>query len=63
MVTGDVTQIDLPTGQLSGLNNAVRILDNVEGISFTFFSKKDVVRHPLVQRIVAAYEADDDDLA
>ena len=63
VVTGDVTQIDLPTGQLSGLNNAVRILDNVEGISFTFFSKKDVVRHPLVQRIVAAYEADDDDLA
>ncbi len=60
VVTGDVTQIDLPAGQQSGLNNAVRILENVEGISFTFFSKKDVVRHPLVQRIVAAYEADDD---
>ena len=61
VVTGDVTQIDLPTGQLSGLNNAVRILEDVDGISFTFFSRKDVVRHPLVQRIVAAYEADDTD--
>ena len=61
VVTGDVTQIDLPTGQLSGLNNAVRILENVEGVSFTFFSRKDVVRHPLVQRIVAAYEADDNE--
>jgi phosphate starvation-inducible PhoH-like protein len=61
VVTGDVTQIDLPTGQLSGLNNAARILENVEGVSFTFFSRKDVVRHPLVQRIVAAYEADDND--
>ena len=60
VVTGDVTQIDLPTGQQSGLNNAVRILQGVDGICFTFFSKKDVVRHPLVQRIVAAYEADDD---
>jgi phosphate starvation-inducible PhoH-like protein len=61
VVTGDVTQIDLPAGQLSGLNNAARILENVEGVSFTFFSRKDVVRHPLVQRIVAAYEADDND--
>jgi len=60
VVTGDVTQIDLPSGQLSGLNNATRLLENVEGIGFTFFSKKDVVRHPLVQRIVAAYEADED---
>jgi phosphate starvation-inducible PhoH-like protein len=59
VVTGDVTQIDLPSGQQSGLKNATRILDDVDGIAFTFFSKKDVVRHPLVQRIVAAYEADD----
>ena len=59
VVTGDVTQIDLPTGQQSGLNNATHILDNVDGIAFTFFTKKDVVRHPLVQRIVAAYEADE----
>ena len=59
VVTGDVTQIDLPTGRQSGLKNATRILDDVDGIAFTFFTKKDVVRHPLVQRIVAAYEADD----
>ena len=59
VVTGDVTQIDLPTGQQSGLNNAASILDNVDGIAFTFFTKKDVVRHPLVQSIVAAYEADE----
>ena len=61
VVTGDVTQIDLPSGQESGLKNAARILDNVDGIAFTFFTKKDVVRHLLVQRIVAAYEADDND--
>ena len=61
VVTGDVTQIDLPSGRQSGLKNATRILDNVDGIAFTFFSKKDVVRHPLVQRIVAAYEADDNE--
>jgi phosphate starvation-inducible PhoH-like protein len=60
VVTGDVTQIDLPAGQRSGLKNATEILEGVEGIAFTFFSKKDVVRHPLVQRIVAAYEAGDD---
>jgi phosphate starvation-inducible PhoH-like protein len=60
VVTGDVTQIDLPAGQQSGLNNATHILDDVDGIAFTFFTKKDVVRHLLVQRIVAAYEADDD---
>ena len=60
VVTGDVTQIDLPSGQQSGLNNAARVLESVDGISFTFFSRKDVVRHPLVQRIVAAYEADGD---
>ena len=59
VVTGDVTQIDLPNKQESGLNNAKRILDNVTGIAFTFFTPKDVVRHPLVQRIVEAYESDD----
>ena len=59
VVTGDVTQIDLPSGKQSGLNNATRILDKVDGIAFTFFTKKDVVRHPLVQRIVAAYEVDE----
>ena len=60
VVTGDVTQIDLPSGQQSGLKNATQVLDNVDGIAFTFFTKKDVVRHPLVQRIVAAYEVGDD---
>ena len=59
VVTGDVTQIDLPNRQESGLKNAVRILEDVPDIGFTFFSPRDVVRHPLVQRIVEAYEADD----
>ncbi len=60
VVTGDVTQIDLPSGRQSGLRNAMRILEGVDGIAFTVFTKKDIVRHPLVQRIVAAYEADGD---
>ena len=59
VVTGDITQIDLPTGQQSGLNNAIRILAGVKGVSFTYFTPADVVRHELVQRIVEAYEADD----
>ena len=60
VVTGDITQIDLPSGQLSGLKNATSILERVEGVAFTFLSPRDVVRHPLVQRIVEAYEADPD---
>ena len=59
VVTGDITQIDLPIRQESGLKNAMRILENVSDIAFTFFLPKDVVRHPLVQRIVEAYELDD----
>ena len=59
VVTGDVTQIDLPSGQLSGLKNAIEILKDVDGIAFTYFTPRDVVRHQLVQRIVEAYEADD----
>ena len=59
VVTGDITQIDLPSNQESGLKNAMRILDGVNDIAFTFFTPKDVVRHPLVQQIVEAYEADD----
>ncbi len=59
VVTGDVTQVDLPNGARSGLSDAVRLLGNVEGISVTFFSDADVVRHPLVARIVRAYEARD----
>jgi phosphate starvation-inducible PhoH-like protein len=57
VVTGDITQIDLPAGQKSGLKNAVEVLEDVESISFTFFTPRDVVRHALVQRIVEAYEA------
>lgn len=58
VVTGDITQIDLPTGQQSGLTNAISILADVEGVAFTHFTPNDVVRHELVQRIVEAYEAD-----
>ena len=57
VVTGDVTQIDLPRGQKSGLRHVIDVLKDVEGISFTFFNPKDVVRHQLVQRIVTAYDA------
>jgi phosphate starvation-inducible PhoH-like protein len=56
VVTGDITQIDLPSMQKSGLVMAKELLQNVEGIAFAIFDKSDVVRHPLVQRIVAAYE-------
>jgi phosphate starvation-inducible PhoH-like protein len=58
VVTGDITQIDLPSGNQSGLINAIKILSGVEGIAFTYFTPNDVVRHELVQRIVEAYEAD-----
>jgi phosphate starvation-inducible PhoH-like protein len=59
VITGDLSQTDLPRGQLSGLRQAVEILREVEGLSFTFFSARDVVRHPLVQRVVQAYDAFD----
>jgi len=59
VVTGDVTQVDLPRGTFSGLRHVIDILKEVEGVSFTFFNARDVVRHPLVQRIVAAYDAGD----
>ncbi|MCL2829805.1 MAG: PhoH family protein [Betaproteobacteria bacterium] len=58
VITGDITQVDLPRGQKSGLVEAFRILKEVRGIACTEFTGKDVVRHPLVARIVAAYEAD-----
>ncbi len=62
VITGDVTQIDLPRSQLSGLKHAAKILRDVDGISFTYFSASDVVRHPMVQQIVQAYDkAGDDD--
>jgi phosphate starvation-inducible PhoH-like protein len=61
VVTGDITQIDLPRGQKSGLIEARRVLEQVRGIAFTHFASEDVVRHPLVQRIVDAYEREKQD--
>lgn len=59
VVTGDITQTDLPYGKVSGLRQAIDILNNVKGIKFSFFQSADVVRHPVVQRIVRAYEAEE----
>jgi len=56
IITGDITQVDLPTGKQSGLRHVVDILNDETGISFTFFKSKDVVRHPLVARILNAYD-------
>lgn len=56
VITGDITQIDLPRGKKSGLRHVIDILKDEEGISFTFFKSRDVVRHPLVARILNAYE-------
>jgi len=56
VITGDPSQIDLPRGMASGLKHAIGVLDGVDGISFTHFKAKDVVRHPIVQRIVEAYD-------
>jgi phosphate starvation-inducible PhoH-like protein len=57
VVTGDITQVDLPNSKQSGLRTVIDILRGVRGIAFTMFTSRDVVRHPLVQRIVQAYEA------
>jgi phosphate starvation-inducible PhoH-like protein len=59
VITGDRTQVDLPRGTASGLADAERILDAVKGVSFNYFTSRDVVRHPLVARIIEAYERDD----
>ena len=56
IVTGDITQIDLPTGKKSGLIEAKKILTRINGIEFVYFTKDDVVRHPLVSNIIYAYE-------
>ena len=61
VVTGDVTQVDLPRGTQSGLRHAIEVLKDVEGVAMTFFSARDVVRHPLVQRIVNAYDKHEND--
>ena len=63
VITGDMTQVDLPRHIRSGLRHAVAVLKGVEGVSFTFFEAADVVRHPLVQRIVMAYERHEDEAA
>ena len=59
VITGDRTQIDLPRGTASGLKDAERILQGVKGVSFNYFTSKDVVRHPLVARVIEAYERDE----
>jgi phosphate starvation-inducible PhoH-like protein len=63
VITGDLTQVDLPKHQKSGLRDAIDVLRGVEGISFTFFTANDVVRHPLVARIVRAYDRRDGEAA
>lgn len=57
VITGDITQVDLPRGQRSGLRHCIEVLEDIPGISLNFFQSKDVVRHPVVARIVEAYEA------
>ncbi len=59
VITGDLSQVDLPKHQKSGLNDAIEVLRGVDGISFTFFTARDVVRHPLVAKIVEAYDKRD----
>ena len=62
MITGDVTQIDLPRGTRSGLVQVSKILNGIDEIGFTYFSAKDVVRHRLVQKIVEAYDDFDQEI-
>jgi phosphate starvation-inducible PhoH-like protein len=56
VITGDITQIDLPNERRSGLIEAIEVVGNIEGISFIYFDERDVVRHSLVQRIIKAYD-------
>lgn len=60
VITGDITQVDLPRKTESGLRHAISLLSDIEGIQFTFFTAEDVVRHPLVQRIIETYDAQDE---
>lgn len=57
VITGDITQVDLPRHQMSGLRHAIEVLKNINGINFNFFQSKDVVRHPVVARVVDAYDS------
>jgi len=59
IITGDITQVDLPDGKRSGLVEAMKILSGIDDIAFCSFSHKDVVRHPLVMKIIQAYEKHD----
>jgi phosphate starvation-inducible PhoH-like protein len=59
IITGDITQIDLPRGKQSGLKTVSRILEDIQGIDFIYLTKYDIVRHPLVQKIIEAYERND----
>ncbi|TWX68115.1 PhoH family protein [Colwellia demingiae] len=59
VITGDITQVDLPRHQMSGLRHAVEVLQDINGISFNFFQSKDVVRHPVVARVIDAYDSHD----
>ncbi|HBI03694.1 MAG TPA: phosphate starvation-inducible protein PhoH, partial [Paenibacillaceae bacterium] len=58
VITGDITQMDLPRGKKSGLRESIRLLEGIEDISFVFLTESDIVRHPLVQKIINAYEKD-----
>ena len=62
IITGDITQVDLPKGKPSGLRNAIDVLADIDNISFTFFDNQDVVRHPVVQSVVEAYDKYNNDL-
>lgn len=56
VITGDITQVDLPRPSMSGLRDAIALLRDIDRLQFTFFSSVDVVRHPIVQQIIEAYE-------
>ena len=61
VINGDITQVDLPSGTVSGLREANHILQGIDGIAFVHFTERDVVRHPLVQKVISAYQRHEDD--
>src|SRR5699024_10342619 len=61
VITGDITQVDLPRGQKSGLRHAIEVLSDVEDLSFNYFKSEDIVRHPVVAKVVQAYEKWDEE--
>jgi phosphate starvation-inducible PhoH-like protein len=60
VITGDITQVDLPDGRISGLRDAVSVLASIKDIAFVYFDERDVVRHPLVKKIIGAYDVTDE---